>query len=99
MLPLDPKTEMGPLISAEQLAVVERYVGIGVGKRWSRAFMKMAADRTGGAVDQPNPVEIQRAAQVNPLDKVIAGWTTGTDPATHIGAVQAELKRQGARIQ
>ncbi len=46
---------------------------------------------TGGAVDQPNPVEIQRAAQVNPLDKVIAGWTTGTDPATHIGAVQAVL--------
>ena len=46
---------------------------------------------TGGAVDQPNPVEIQRAAQVNPLDKVIAGWTAGTDPATHIGAVQAVL--------
>ena len=26
---------------------------------------------TGGAVDQPNPVDIQRAAQANPLDKVI----------------------------
>jgi len=46
---------------------------------------------TGGAIDQPNPVDIQRAAQVNPLDKVIAGWTTGTDRATHIGAVQAVL--------
>lgn len=46
---------------------------------------------TAGAVDQPNPVEIQRAAQVNPLDKVIAGWTTGTDPETHIKAVQAVL--------
>jgi hypothetical protein len=22
------------------------------------------------------------------LDKVVAGWTTGTDPATHIGAIQ-----------
>ncbi|MBS4727544.1 F420-dependent hydroxymycolic acid dehydrogenase [Mycobacterium sp. SM1] len=46
---------------------------------------------TAGAVDQPNPVAIQQAAQANPLDKVIAGWTTGTDPATHIAAVQAVL--------
>jgi F420-dependent hydroxymycolic acid dehydrogenase len=46
---------------------------------------------TGGAVDQPNPVDIQRAAQANPLDKVIHGWTTGTDAATHIAAVQAVL--------
>jgi F420-dependent hydroxymycolic acid dehydrogenase len=46
---------------------------------------------TGGAVDQPNPVDIQRAAQANPLDKVVDGWTTGTDPATHIKAVQAIL--------
>jgi len=46
---------------------------------------------TGGAVDQPNPVAIQQAAQTNPLDKVIKGWTTGTDPATHIAAVQAIL--------
>jgi F420-dependent hydroxymycolic acid dehydrogenase len=46
---------------------------------------------TGGAVDQPNPVAIQQAAQANPLDKVIKGWTTGTDPATHIKAVQAVL--------
>ncbi|MGB6209226.1 F420-dependent hydroxymycolic acid dehydrogenase [Mycobacterium sp.] len=46
---------------------------------------------TGGAVDQPNPVDIQRAAQANPVDKVIHGWTTGTDAATHIAAVQAVL--------
>ncbi|MGH3555506.1 MAG: F420-dependent hydroxymycolic acid dehydrogenase, partial [Mycobacterium sp.] len=46
---------------------------------------------TAGAVDQPNPVDIQHAAQANPLDKVIHGWTTGTDPATHIAAVQAVL--------
>jgi TAT-translocated FGD2 family F420-dependent dehydrogenase len=47
---------------------------------------------TGGAVDQPDPVDIQRAAQANPLDKVIKGWTTGTDPATHIKAVQGVLE-------
>ncbi|OBH93273.1 F420-dependent hydroxymycolic acid dehydrogenase [Mycobacterium sp. E2733] len=46
---------------------------------------------TAGAVDQPNPVEIQRAAAVNPIDKVLANWTVGTDPATHIKAVQAVL--------
>jgi F420-dependent hydroxymycolic acid dehydrogenase len=46
---------------------------------------------TAGAVDQPNPVDIQRAAQVNPIDKVVRGWTTGTDAATHIAAVQEVL--------
>jgi F420-dependent hydroxymycolic acid dehydrogenase len=46
---------------------------------------------TAGAVDQPNPVDIQRAAQANPVDKVIRGWTTGTDAAAHIAAVQTVL--------
>jgi TAT-translocated FGD2 family F420-dependent dehydrogenase len=46
---------------------------------------------TAGAVDQPNPVEIQRAAESNPTDKVLANWTVGTDPATHIQAVQTVL--------
>ena len=46
---------------------------------------------TAGAVDQPNPVDIQHAAQSNPIEQVVARWTTGTDPATHIAAVQAVL--------
>jgi F420-dependent hydroxymycolic acid dehydrogenase len=46
---------------------------------------------TAGAVDQPNPVEIQRAAETNPIDKVLSNWTVGTDPARHINAVQAIL--------
>ncbi|MDA1158559.1 MAG: VIT domain-containing protein [Planctomycetota bacterium] len=33
------------------------YVGVGVGKRWSRAFMKSAAGRTGGQFTQINPDE------------------------------------------
>jgi hypothetical protein len=33
------------------------YVGIGVGKRWSRSFMKGAAERTGGLFTQINPDE------------------------------------------
>ena len=46
---------------------------------------------TAGAVDQPNPVEIQRAAESNPIDKVLANWTVGTDPTAHLNAVQAVL--------
>jgi TAT-translocated FGD2 family F420-dependent dehydrogenase len=46
---------------------------------------------TAGAVDQPNPAEIQRAAESNPIDKVLANWTVGTDPSPHINAVQAVL--------
>ncbi|HYV34408.1 MAG TPA: VIT domain-containing protein [Gemmataceae bacterium] len=33
------------------------YIGIGVGKQWSRTFMKLAADRTGGYFTQINPDE------------------------------------------
>jgi ferric-dicitrate binding protein FerR (iron transport regulator) len=33
------------------------YVGIGVGRRWNRDFMKAAAERTGGFVTQINPDE------------------------------------------
>ncbi|MCW2650414.1 MAG: 5,10-methylene tetra hydromethanopterin reductase [Mycobacterium sp.] len=46
---------------------------------------------TAGAVDQPNPADIQRAAEANPLDKVVANWATGTDASTHIAAVRAVL--------
>jgi hypothetical protein len=34
-----------------------RYVGVGVGKRWSRQLMKAAAERTGGYFTQINPDE------------------------------------------
>jgi hypothetical protein len=34
-----------------------RYVGIGVGRRWNRAFMKAAAESTGGYFTQINPDE------------------------------------------
>jgi len=33
------------------------YVGVGVGKRWARNFMKATAERTGGAFTQINPDE------------------------------------------
>ncbi|MBC8291060.1 MAG: hypothetical protein H8E37_12160, partial [Planctomycetes bacterium] len=34
-----------------------RYVGVGIGKRWNRPFMKTAAGRTGGHFAQINPDE------------------------------------------
>jgi Tfp pilus assembly protein PilF len=34
-----------------------RYVGVGVGRRWGRDFMKQAAERTGGYFTQINPDE------------------------------------------
>jgi hypothetical protein len=34
-----------------------RYVGVGVGKRWARSFMKAAAERSGGYFTQINPDE------------------------------------------
>lgn len=46
---------------------------------------------TAGAVDQPDPVEIQRAAETNPIDKVLGNWTVGTDPGLHVSAVQRVL--------
>ncbi|PJE23080.1 F420-dependent hydroxymycolic acid dehydrogenase [Mycobacterium paragordonae] len=46
---------------------------------------------TAGAVDQPNPVEIQRAADTNPTDRVLANWAVGTDPVAHINALQTVL--------
>lgn len=39
------------------LPVDAQYVGVGIGKRWSRSFMKSAAGRTGGHFTQINPDE------------------------------------------
>ncbi|MBL8793243.1 MAG: FecR domain-containing protein [Planctomycetia bacterium] len=47
--------ERGEDVLARRLRADVPYVGIGVGKRWSRSFMKLAAERTGGAFAQINP--------------------------------------------
>lgn len=41
----------------KRLPAKARYVGVGVGKRWNRAFMKTLAERSGGYVTQINPDE------------------------------------------
>src|SRR5206468_232652 len=44
-------------VLARRLPDGARYVGIGVGRRWARGFMKAAAERTGGYFTQVNPDE------------------------------------------
>src|SRR5208337_519414 len=44
-------------VLARSLPPGARYVGIGVGRRWSRSFMKTAAEHTGGYFTQINPDE------------------------------------------
>ena len=74
------------------------YVGIGVGKRWDRAFLKTAAERTGGYFTQVNPdesigwraFEIASALRdprwqgvtVEALDGITEGDPTGPEPTT-----------------
>src|SRR5262249_2171383 len=51
---------MGTRATAELLKRLPkgtRYVGVGVGKRWNRAFMQIAAEKTGGYFTQVNPDE------------------------------------------
>jgi tetratricopeptide (TPR) repeat protein len=42
---------------AKHLPEGVKYIGVAVGKRWSRGFMKTAAERTGGYFTQINPDE------------------------------------------
>ena len=44
-------------VLAQSIPERVRYVGVGVGKRWSRGFMKQAAERSGGFFTQINPDE------------------------------------------
>lgn len=41
----------------DEIPASAKYIGVGVGKRWSQTFMKAAANRTGGHVTQINPDE------------------------------------------
>jgi tetratricopeptide (TPR) repeat protein len=44
-------------VLARRIPMGARYVGVGIGKHWSRSFMKTAAERTGGYFTQINPDE------------------------------------------
>ncbi len=44
-------------VLAKRLPAGTRYVGVGVGRRWNRSLMKLAAERSGGYFTQINPDE------------------------------------------
>lgn len=54
-VPILGEREIGKLV--ETLSKDAPYVGVGVGKRWNRQFMKAAASRTSGYFTQINPDE------------------------------------------
>lgn len=54
-IPILGERQIGKLV--EMLSKDAPYVGVGVGKRWNRPFMKAAASRTGGYFTQINPDE------------------------------------------
>ncbi len=62
-----------------------RYIGIGVGHRWDRSFMKNAADKTGGYFTQINPDEpiawrtFELAATLNTPRLLEVGVRAGAD--------------------
>ncbi len=49
--------ESDPTVLQRRFLKDVRYVGVAVGKRWSKTFMQPAASRTGGYVTQINPDE------------------------------------------
>jgi tetratricopeptide (TPR) repeat protein len=44
-------------VLAKRIPEGTKYVGVGIGRRWARGFMKAAAERTGGHFTQINPDE------------------------------------------
>jgi tetratricopeptide (TPR) repeat protein len=49
--------ERRPDVLVKRLPPGTRYVGVGVGRRWNRALMKAAAEKSGGFFSQINPDE------------------------------------------
>ncbi|HYZ37856.1 MAG TPA: F420-dependent hydroxymycolic acid dehydrogenase [Pseudonocardiaceae bacterium] len=73
---------------------LERFVIVGDGPQADYAAQRwrfLAAPPTARLLYQPNPVTIEQIAQQVPLGQVSPSWLVGTDPSTHIAAVQKLL--------
>lgn len=73
---------------------LERFVIVGDGPQADYAALRwrfLAAPPTARLLYQPNPVTIEQIAQQIPRGQVSASWLVGTDPSTHIAAVQKLL--------
>ena len=62
---------------SRRLPVGARYVGVAVGKRWSKSFMETAATRSGGHVTQINPDETVAWRAFDLLSTLNAARLTG----------------------
>ncbi len=49
--------ERRPEVLARRIPAGASYIGVAVGKKWNRTFMKLAAEKTGGYLTQINPDE------------------------------------------
>jgi TAT-translocated FGD2 family F420-dependent dehydrogenase len=73
---------------------LECFVVVGDGSEIDYAAQRwrfLAAPPAAQLLSQPNPVTIEQIAQQVPLGQVSASWIVGTNPATHIAAVQKLL--------
>jgi TAT-translocated FGD2 family F420-dependent dehydrogenase len=85
---------------ADMPVLIEQFVAVG-----DKAVAEQAAElwrfipkAFQGYHDIHDPAEIQRRAEAEvPIDKVISGWPIGTDPKTHIQAIE-KLFDSGATI-
>nr|MDQ3825591.1 LLM class flavin-dependent oxidoreductase [Actinomycetota bacterium] len=69
----------------------EQFVVVGDGAEIDDAAQRwrfLAAPPTAQLLYQTNPVTIEQTAQQVPLGQVSASWVVGTNPGTHIAAVQ-----------
>lgn len=85
---------------AELPVLVEQYVVVGdaAEARQAAELWRFGPKAFKGYYDIPDPARIQERAEAEvPLEKVIAGWAVGTDPALHIDKVR-ELFDSGVSI-
>ena len=81
-------------VLAKQLPAGARYIGIGVGRRWARNFMKATAERTGGHFTQVNPDEPIAWRSVRPVRH--AGHAASAERASGGPGGQGGLPEPGA---
>lgn len=80
--------------------LVEQYAVVGgdAEVRQAAELWRFGPKAFKGYFNIPDPATIQQAAQEDvPIDEVIAGWATGTDPETHVAKIR-ELHESGATI-
>jgi TAT-translocated FGD2 family F420-dependent dehydrogenase len=85
---------------ADMPVLVEQYVVVGddADARQAAELWRFGPKAFKGYYNIPDPVQIQRNAEAEvPIEKVLASWAVGTDPAVHVAKLH-ELFDSGATI-